>query len=313
MNANIADLLKKISTYIDLSHRKPLPEIEHDILLRTIQELYESVKYGKTEVSIGTGSTIYTAPAIPPAVATIAPPAEEAQLPTAEPVSYNEPEIETEVESEDDTHISIQQLVRESLKQKEEEVLAAPLANIPPVAEVKTEEPIAKEEPEIVVSQSVTEEPYTNETEEEEETIAEQAEEDDLIEEDEDITEDSEEDESLDTDSGKPRSINEVYKANSGSLYEKAQTTSASKNLHSSVQHQSVKSQIDLNRRILFTRDLFNSDGIAYNNFIESLDFCNTFEEARDKVNTKAKELKWKGDSQTVRLLVKLVKTRFGM
>jgi hypothetical protein len=303
MNANIADLLKKISTYIDLSNRKPLPEIEQDILLRNIQELYEAVKYHTSTSDIKTAVLFEAAPAT-----------EEIQHKAITHESVIEQPVYQQPDPaiKEDSHISIQELVRESLKQKEElNAIAEPVAEAPVSITGLPKEEI-REESFIYTPETVTE-TVNDDTEEDDSIIEEIEEEDALIEEEDDITRDTEEDDSFESDSDKPRSINEIYKANSGSLYEKTQSASPTRNVHSSVQHQSVKSQIDLNRRILFTRDLFNSDGIAYNHFIESLDFCTTFEEARDKVNSKAKELKWKGDSQTVRLLVKLVKTRFGM
>ncbi|MCS6934063.1 MAG: hypothetical protein NZM35_02790 [Chitinophagales bacterium] len=99
---------------------------------------------------------------------------------------------------------------------------------------------------------------------------------------------------------GDTSSLNDKLKRNTRALNEKLSGAS-------------LKSLIDLNKRIAITSELFKGNSEAYQNALAALENCDAYEKAEATFQRLAEENGWKADSQTVRLFQKILRQRFGI
>jgi hypothetical protein len=104
-------------------------------------------------------------------------------------------------------------------------------------------------------------------------------------------------------------SINEVFKREENSI--NSQATNAVRELHSVVASSSFSGMLDLNKRILFTKELFNDNSESFNLFVQQLEKSKGLDDAKSLVNTTALSKQWKLENDAVRLLVSLVRQHF--
>ncbi len=104
-------------------------------------------------------------------------------------------------------------------------------------------------------------------------------------------------------------SINEAFRKDDASINTMA--TNVVRELHAVVASSSFSGLLDLNKRILFTKELFNENSESFNAFVQQMERCKSLEEAKSAVNTTALTKGWKTENDAVRLLVGLVRQHF--
>lgn len=106
------------------------------------------------------------------------------------------------------------------------------------------------------------------------------------------------------------KSINERV-SGTGSLNEKWKNETAE--LHQKLSGKPLKELLDLNKRIAITSELFKGSSEQFGAAIAELDGSVNFESAELLFNQMAQKNNWNAESQTVRLLHKLLRQRFGV
>jgi hypothetical protein len=104
-------------------------------------------------------------------------------------------------------------------------------------------------------------------------------------------------------------SINEVFKREENTI--NSQASNVVRELHSVVASSSFSGMLDLNKRILFTKELFANNSEAFTAFVQQLEKSKGLEEAKSLVNTTALAKQWKLENDAVRQLVSLVRQHF--
>jgi hypothetical protein len=72
-----------------------------------------------------------------------------------------------------------------------------------------------------------------------------------------------------------------------------------------------IKSMIGFNERIMFMRNLFSSDGAAYDEAMRQLNGCNSLAEATSFLAVLRNQYRWNPDSEACQTFQELVKRRF--
>jgi hypothetical protein len=72
-----------------------------------------------------------------------------------------------------------------------------------------------------------------------------------------------------------------------------------------------IKSLIGFNERLMFMKNLFHSDGSAYESAIDQLNNCNSYEEAKAFLSVVGSEYKWNTETEPVFIFNSIVKRRF--
>lgn len=106
------------------------------------------------------------------------------------------------------------------------------------------------------------------------------------------------------------KTINERV-TGAGSLNEKWKSETAE--LNQKLSGKPLKEQLDLNKRIAITSELFKGSSEQFATAVAALDGSANFEDAELLFNQMAKKNNWSAESQTVRLLHKLLRQRFGL
>lgn len=104
-------------------------------------------------------------------------------------------------------------------------------------------------------------------------------------------------------------SLNEVFKREENSINN--MVAGGARELHRVVSTTTFSGLLDLNKRILFTRELFNENTDAFNAFVQQLERCGSLTDAKSVVNTTALSKQWKLEHEAVRELVALVRQYF--
>lgn len=106
-------------------------------------------------------------------------------------------------------------------------------------------------------------------------------------------------------------SLNEVVKTSSSTLNEKLKT--AGSEVNQKLASRPLKELIDFNKRHALITALFKGDSNAYAKAIDALDSFASFDQAEDYLlNNLATANTWNTEDQTTRMLLKLVKQRYG-
>ncbi len=106
-------------------------------------------------------------------------------------------------------------------------------------------------------------------------------------------------------------SINESV-VTTASINEKLKTSS--QEVHRKLSTKPLKDLIDLNKKFILQNELFKGSSDAFSKAITHIDQLNDYEQARAYVsNELSPEYGWDTGSQALRLLVKLVKQKFGV
>lgn len=106
------------------------------------------------------------------------------------------------------------------------------------------------------------------------------------------------------------KTINERV-TGTGSLNEKWKNETAE--LHQKLSGKPLKELLDLNKRIAITSELFKGSSEQFGAAVAEFDTCANFEDAELLFNQMAQKNNWNAESQTVRLLHKLLRQRFGV
>lgn len=106
-------------------------------------------------------------------------------------------------------------------------------------------------------------------------------------------------------------SLNEIIKKPSSSLNEKLK--GAGSEVNKKLAARPLKELIDFNKRHALINELFKGDSSAFSQAVESLDKCGDYEVAEGLLlNNLARTYHWNIEGQTTRMLIKLLKQRFG-
>ena len=275
MNINITKLAFSIATRLSQSEDKQLPAIDKDILLEDLRNLYKAI------LNADNSTQVTKELAVEKTVEVVQPKEEVVQV-----FSIGQVDVPTVIETEE--KFVGQQTIEPQIAVEKEVVQ--------PIAEIS----LAEEIPPIIIEEKRASESLQRLNH-------------DVL-----ISEEKEpEAKNTFTASvgigGEPGtfsgSINEVFKRQENSI--NSQATNAVRELHSVVASSSFSGMLDLNKRILFTRELFNDNSDSFNLFVQQLEKSKGLEEAKSLVNTTALSKQWKLENDAVRLLVSLVRQHF--
>jgi len=275
VNINTTKLAFSIATRLSQSEDKPLSAIDKDILLEDLRNLYKEILTADTSTPVA-NEVVATIP-----VETVQPKQEVVQVFSIGKVDIP-PVIETEAEETVEQIAEPQIVVEKEVAQPIDEISLAE-EKAPAFIEEK-KEPVSLQRLNHDVLISEEKEPEQKNTFSASVGIGGESE----------------------PYSG---SINEVFKREENSI--NSQAANAVRELHSVVASSSFSGMLDLNKRILFTRELFNDNSDSFNSFVQQLEKSKGLEEAKSLVNTTALAKQWKLENDAVRLLVSLVRQHF--
>jgi hypothetical protein len=272
---NISDIVSRINENTKLLSEGQISDIERDILLADLRELYTLAK-GQ--------ATIWKpiAPAAPEIKAPLAPTVEKVETPIIkEPIVKSPEEVKPPLEEKRESPVeaisAITEPVITGVVEEVKEDLPV-MQKKEAVTEAKDEAPLFIEKKEEIVSNRIH---Y---------------------------------DQGVPVRGPKVSSLNEVFSGTDKSINAVSGSGEKKRELNDRASHRDLKSLIDLNKQHVLTSELFKGDSAAFQSAISHINDSPTIEGAFEYIKTELlPKYKWNGDMQSARLFDKLVRQKFGV